>query len=124
VNGLLIVAITVAVVFAATNGFHDSSNAIAALVATRVARPAQAVMLVAVFHLVGPIVLGTAVADTVGGIVRVRTPGDPRRGRCCGEQRGCLERPDLVARPSLQLQSCAGRWAWSEPRSSRRAGVR
>jgi inorganic phosphate transporter, PiT family len=71
VNWLLIVAITVAVVFAATNGFHDSSNAIAALVATRVARPAQAVMLVAVFHLVGPIVLGTAVADTVGGIVRV-----------------------------------------------------
>jgi PiT family inorganic phosphate transporter len=28
-------------------------------------------MLVAIFHVVGPVVLGTAVADTVGGIVRV-----------------------------------------------------
>jgi inorganic phosphate transporter, PiT family len=71
VNWLLIAAITMAVVFAVTNGFHDSSNAIAALVATRVARPGQAVVLVAVFHVVGPVVLGTAVADTVGGIVRV-----------------------------------------------------
>lgn len=70
-NWLLIAAITMAVVFAVTNGFHDSSNAIAALVATRVARPGQAVVLVAVFHVVGPVVLGTAVADTVGGIVRV-----------------------------------------------------
>jgi PiT family inorganic phosphate transporter len=71
VNWLLIAAITMAVVFAVTNGFHDSSNAIAALVATRVARPGQAVVLVAVFHVVGPVVLGTAVADTVGGIVLV-----------------------------------------------------
>lgn len=70
-NWLLSAAITMALVFAVTNGFHDSSNAIAALVATRVARPGQAVMLVAIFHVVGPVVLGTAVADTVGGIVRV-----------------------------------------------------
>ena len=60
-----------ALAFAITNGFHDSSNAIAALVATRVARPGQAVVLAAVFHVLGPILLGTAVADTVGGIVQL-----------------------------------------------------
>ncbi|MGA7988637.1 MAG: inorganic phosphate transporter [Candidatus Dormiibacterota bacterium] len=68
---LLIVALMMAIVFAFTNGVHDSSNAVAALVATRVARPAQAVALAATFHIVGPILLGTAVANTVGGIVQV-----------------------------------------------------
>ena len=38
---------------------------------TRVARPGQAVALAAVFHVLGPILLGTAVADTVGGIVQL-----------------------------------------------------
>src|ERR1019366_8884131 len=51
-----------AIVFAFTNGVHDSSNAIAALVATRVARPAQAVALAATFNIVGPILLSSAVA--------------------------------------------------------------
>ncbi len=58
-----------ALAFAVTNGLHDASNAIAALVATRAARPLQAVMLAAVFNLLGPLLLGAAVADTVGGIV-------------------------------------------------------
>ena len=55
-----------------TNGLHDASNAIAALVATRAARPAQAIALAAVFNLLGPLLLGAAVADTVGGIVTVQ----------------------------------------------------
>jgi PiT family inorganic phosphate transporter len=66
---VLALAIGVALVFDVTNGFHDSANAIAALVATRAARPLQAVALAAVFHVAGPLLAGTAVADTVGGIV-------------------------------------------------------
>jgi inorganic phosphate transporter, PiT family len=62
-------ALALAVLFAFTNGIHDASNAIAALVATRGARPLQAVLLAAAFNLLGPLVLGTAVADTIGGIV-------------------------------------------------------
>jgi inorganic phosphate transporter, PiT family len=62
-------AIALAFAFALTNGFHDASNAIAALVATRAARPLQAVLLAAVFNLLGPLVVGAAVADTIGGIV-------------------------------------------------------
>jgi inorganic phosphate transporter, PiT family len=44
---LLVVAIVVAVAF---DGFHESANALAALAATRAARPSQAVALVAIFH--------------------------------------------------------------------------
>jgi PiT family inorganic phosphate transporter len=62
-------ALTLALAFALTNGLHDASNAIAALVATRTARPAQAVALAAVFNLLGPLLLGAAVADTVGSII-------------------------------------------------------
>src|SRR5512132_60699 len=62
-------ALALAFAFALTNGFHDASNAIATLVATRAARPAQAVLLAAVFNVLGPLVVGAAVADTIGGIV-------------------------------------------------------
>ena len=62
-------AVIFAVLFAFTNGIHDASNAIAALVATRAARPLQAVVLAAVFNLLGPLLVGGAVADTIGGIV-------------------------------------------------------
>ena len=68
VGGLLI-AVLIALVFDFTNGFHDSANAIAALVATRAARPGQAVVLASVFTVLGPVLAGTAVANTVGGII-------------------------------------------------------
>src|SRR5512136_1020592 len=67
----LFIAIGFALAFALTNGFHDASNAIATLVATRGATPAQAVALSAVFNMAGAVYLGTAVADTIGGIVTV-----------------------------------------------------
>ncbi len=67
----LIIAVGFAVTFALTNGFHDASNAIATLVATRGATPAQAVLLSAVFNMAGAVLLGTAVADTIGKIVTV-----------------------------------------------------
>ncbi len=67
----LVTVVVLAVAFDVSNGFHDSSNVTAALVATGAARPGPAVGLSAAFNLLGPIVVGTAVADTVGGIVTV-----------------------------------------------------
>ncbi len=67
----LILAVGFAVTFALTNGFHDAANAIATLVATRGATPGQAVALSAVFNMAGAVLLGTAVADTIGKIVTV-----------------------------------------------------
>jgi PiT family inorganic phosphate transporter len=65
----LALAIAAAFAFATTNGVHDASNAIAALVATRAARPGAALALAAVCTIAGPLLAGAAVADTVGGIV-------------------------------------------------------
>ena len=65
----LVLAILAALAFALTNGLHDAANSIAALVATRAARPGPAVALATVGNVVGPLLLGTAVADTLAGIV-------------------------------------------------------
>jgi PiT family inorganic phosphate transporter len=70
VTGLLL-AIAMALLFTLTNGFHDAANAIATLVATRVARPLPAVAFAAFFNLLGPLLLGAAVANTVAGIIQV-----------------------------------------------------
>ena len=71
----LALAVAIAIAFALTNGFHDAANAIATLVATRGARPGQAIALSAVFNMAGALLVGTAVADTIAGIVTV-TPGE------------------------------------------------
>ena len=63
------VGVVAVVTFDFTNGFHDASNMIATLVASRAMTPAQAVCLVGVFTFLGPILGGTAVADTIGGFV-------------------------------------------------------
>ncbi len=67
----LALAISFAIAFALTNGFHDAANAIATLVATRGATPGQAILLSAVFNMLGALLVGTAVADTISGIVSV-----------------------------------------------------
>jgi PiT family inorganic phosphate transporter len=67
-------AVCLAFGFAVTNGFHDSANAIATLVATRGARPGQAVVLAGIFNMLGALIVGTAVADTIAGIVTVAGP--------------------------------------------------
>lgn len=67
----LVFGVVLAVAFAVTNGFHDAANSIATLVATRAATPVQAIALASVFNLLGPLLLGAAVANTIGGIVSV-----------------------------------------------------
>ena len=67
----LAIAVTLAFAFAATNGLHDASNAVATLIATRAARPRHALALAAVFNLLGPLLVGAAVARAIGGIVTV-----------------------------------------------------
>ena len=61
---LLLLVILVALVFEFVNGFHDTANSIATVVATKVLTPTQAVMLAAVTNLVGAF-SGTAVAKTI-----------------------------------------------------------
>jgi len=67
----VVAAVVLAFAFAFTNGFHDASNSIATLVATRSARPGPALVLATACILVGPFLLGSAVARTIAGIVDV-----------------------------------------------------
>ncbi len=66
---LLLLVIAAALVFDFINGFHDTANAIATVVGTRVLSPGRAVAMAGVLNFVGAL-SGTAVATTVGrGIV-------------------------------------------------------
>jgi PiT family inorganic phosphate transporter len=66
---LAAITIGLTIVFEFVNGFHDSSNSIATIVATKVLSPVKAVIWAAVFNFVG-IYLGQAVAKTIGtGII-------------------------------------------------------
>lgn len=68
---VLVAAVAMALAFAFTNGFHDAANAIATLVATRAARPLPAILMASLANLLGPLLLGAAVANTVAKIVEV-----------------------------------------------------
>ena len=62
--GLLVAVIVIALVFTYINGFHDTANSIATVVATKVLTPGKAVLLAAVTNLIGALI-GTAVAKTI-----------------------------------------------------------
>lgn len=61
---LVLVVILAALVFEFINGFHDTANSIATVVATKVLSPGWAVMLAAFMNLIGALT-GTAVALTI-----------------------------------------------------------
>ncbi|MGE3309458.1 MAG: anion permease [Limisphaerales bacterium] len=68
---LIVCVILVALVFEYINGFHDTANSIATVVATKVLTPRQAVVLAAVTNLAGAL-SGAAVASTIGkGLVDI-----------------------------------------------------
>jgi len=62
---LILLILLTALVFEYINGFHDSANSIATVVSTKVLTPRQAVLMAAVFDLLGALV-GVSVATTVG----------------------------------------------------------
>ncbi len=61
---LILIVLLVALVFEYINGFHDTANSIATVVATKVLSPRQAVMLAASTNLLGAL-WGSAVAKTI-----------------------------------------------------------
>lgn len=66
---LLLVLIAVALLFDFLNGFHDSANVVATIIASRAMSARGALVLAALANLAGPFLLGVAVAETVGAEV-------------------------------------------------------
>lgn len=62
---LLLCVIALALTFDFINGFHDTANAIATSVSTRVLTPKKAIVMATILNMVGAL-SGTAVAKTVG----------------------------------------------------------
>ena len=62
----VVIIVLVAFAFDFINGFHDSANAIATVVGTRVLKPLPAVIWAAFFNFVALFTVGTAVAKAIG----------------------------------------------------------
>ena len=65
----ILILITLALVFDFLNGFHDSSNIVATMIASRALSGRQALTITAVAHFIGPFLFGVAVATTIGNEV-------------------------------------------------------
>jgi PiT family inorganic phosphate transporter len=61
-----VVLVVVAVMFDFLNGFHDSANIVATMIASRSMGPRRALLLSGVGHFVAPFLFGVAVATTIG----------------------------------------------------------
>ncbi|MBF0295878.1 MAG: inorganic phosphate transporter [Magnetococcales bacterium] len=68
---LAVTAVVIVLLFDYTNGFHDASNIIGTIIASRAMTPIQSVIIVATFELLGPILGGTAVANTIGKFISI-----------------------------------------------------
>ncbi len=65
VGSVIFLVVVAALIFDFSNGWHDSANAIATVVSTKVLSPLQGVMMAAVLNFAGAF-HGTAVAKTIG----------------------------------------------------------
>ncbi|MBF0191645.1 MAG: inorganic phosphate transporter [Magnetococcales bacterium] len=68
---LAVAAVIIVLIFDYTNGFHDASNIIGTIIASRAMTPIQSVIVVATFELLGPVLGGTAVANTIGKFITI-----------------------------------------------------
>jgi len=68
---ILVVGIALVIFYDFTNGFHDAADMIATAIASHTINPGRAISLVTFFTLLGPLVGGVAVADTIGQFVTI-----------------------------------------------------
>ncbi len=74
---LAAVVVSLALVFAFSNGFHDAANVVSTIIMTRAISPRKALLLAGLCEFIAPFFLGAAVARTIGEDIihiSVRTP--------------------------------------------------
>ena len=110
VTALLVACFILVLAFEATNGFHDTSNAVATVIYTNALKPVPAVIWSGLLNFVGVLVGGIAVAYALVEILPpdVLTPPDGAPALPIADlplHRGAvLERADLVLRHTEQQQ--------------------
>ncbi|MBO1924765.1 inorganic phosphate transporter [Thiomicrorhabdus sp. 6S3-12] len=68
---LLIMVIVVVALYDFTNGFHDSADMVATAIASGAMKASVAIIIAGIFTFLGPLVMGLAVADTIGTFVDI-----------------------------------------------------
>jgi PiT family inorganic phosphate transporter len=71
-TGLLVAVVSVALIFGLLNGFHDGCNAVSTVIYTKALKPRVAIGLSAIFNFIAPLIVGVAVAETIGGVIQAR----------------------------------------------------
>lgn len=66
---LLILVVVVSLVFALSNGLHDASSVVATFISSGAASPRQAIFLASAFGMIGAVLGGNKVADTISGVI-------------------------------------------------------
>ena len=61
-----VVVISLALLFAYSNGFHDAANVVSTIIMTRAISPRKALLMAAACEFIAPFFLGAAVAKTIG----------------------------------------------------------
>jgi PiT family inorganic phosphate transporter len=61
-----IIVIGLALLFDYSNGFHDASNVVATIITTGALSPRKALLIATTCEFIGPVLFGTAVAQTIG----------------------------------------------------------
>ena len=72
VHILFIAVVITVIMYDFTNGFHDAADMIATAIASHSIRPSVAIALVGIFTFLGPLLVGLAVADTIGTFVDIK----------------------------------------------------
>ncbi|MBF6058858.1 inorganic phosphate transporter [Thiomicrorhabdus heinhorstiae] len=68
---LLIMVIVVVALYDFTNGFHDAADMVATAIASGAMKTSIAIIIAGFFTFLGPLIMGLAVADTVGTFVNI-----------------------------------------------------
>lgn len=66
---ILIAVILTALIFALSNGLHDASSVVATCIVCGAATPKQAIGIASIFGMIGSILGGSAVADTISKVI-------------------------------------------------------
>ena len=66
---VFVVVVATALLFDLMNGFHDGCNAVSTVIYTGALKARTAIILAAFWNFIGPLVMGIAVAETIGGVI-------------------------------------------------------